>query len=126
MAVAPELNALSEKVIGAAIEVHRALGSGFLESTYEKAFSIELSLQNLDHQLQVPVTLNYKGRPIGEGKIDVLVERQLVVELKAVSHLADAHTTQLLAYLKATDLNLGLLLNFHAPLLRDGIRRVAN
>lgn len=119
-----ELNRLSELVIGAAIEVHRHLGAGFLESTYEKALSIELQLRGIKHQCQAPVALKYKDQPIGDGKIDLLVEDRLIVELKAVSALADAHKTQILAYLKATDCKLGLLINFHSPLLKDGIRRV--
>ena len=118
------LNRLSESVIGAAIEVHRHLGSGFLESTYERALSIELELRGIQHEIQKPVALTYKGKSIGDGKIDVLVEGELIVELKAVKELADAHKTQVLAYLKATDLKLGLLMNFHSPLLKDGIRRV--
>jgi len=118
------LNQLSEAVIGAAIEVHRHLGAGFLESTYEKALSIELDLRCVRHEVQKPVSLIYKEKPIGDGKLDLLVEGMLIVELKALKELADAHKTQVLAYLKATDLKLGLLINFHSPLLKDGIRRV--
>lgn len=118
------LNRLSEAVIGAAIEVHSHLGSGFLESTYEKALSIELELCGIKHACQKPVSLIYKGRSIGDGKIDILVEDKLIFELKAVSELVDAHKTQVLAYLKATEFKLGLLINFHSPLLKDGIKRV--
>lgn len=118
------LNRLSEVVIGAAIEVHRHLGAGFLELTYEKALSIELDLRGVRHQIQKPVSLTYKDKPIGDGKIDVLVEDVLIVELKAVKELVDAHKTQVLAYLVATGLKLGLLINFHSPLLKDGVRRV--
>ena len=119
-----ELNRLSEQVIGAAIEVHRHLGSGFLESTYEKALSVELELRGIKHACQKPVSLMYKDRSIGDGKIDILVEGKLIVELKAISELADAHKTQVLAYLKATDFKLGLLINFHCALLKDGVKRV--
>ncbi|MGB0766241.1 MAG: GxxExxY protein [Phycisphaeraceae bacterium] len=124
MADMDRLNQLSENVIGAAIEVHRHLGSGFLESTYERALSIELDLRGISHELQKPVALEYKGRSIGDGKVDLLIQGILVVELKAVKDLADAHKTQVLAYLKATDHRLGLLINFHSPLLKDGVARV--
>ena len=119
-----QLNRLTEEVIGAAIEVHRELGAGFLESTYERALSIELDLRGIKHQTQYPCTLKYKGEDIGEGKLDLLVEGALIVELKAIKELADAHKTQVLAYLKATGHPIGLLINFHSPLLKDGIRRV--
>lgn len=119
-----KLNQLTEQVIGAAIEVHRELGAGFLESTYERALSIELNLRGIEHSVQFPCSLKYKGKDIGEGKLDLLIENILIVELKAVKELADAHQTQVLAYLKATDLPLGLLINFHNTLLKDGVRRV--
>ncbi|MEM6257109.1 MAG: GxxExxY protein [Planctomycetota bacterium] len=124
MAEMEHLNRLSEAVIGAAIEVHRHLGIGFLESTYEKALSMELELRNIKHERQVPVALDYKGQSIGDGKLDLLVDNCLIVELKAISNLVDAHKTQVLAYLKATDFKLGLLINFHSPLLKDGVRRI--
>jgi GxxExxY protein len=107
-----------------AIEVHRHHGAGFLESTYERALSLELELRGIQHTLQAPVSLRYKGKTMGEGKIDLLVEGQLIVGLKAVNELAEAHQTQVLSYLKATDYQLGLLINFHSPLLKDGIKRV--
>lgn len=119
-----QLNALTEQVIGAAIEVHRELGAGFLESTYERALSIELGLRGIHHQVQVPCQLKYKGEDIGGGKLDLLVEGVLVVELKAVNELSDAHKTQVIAYLKATGHSLGLLISFHNALLKDGVRRV--
>jgi len=118
------LNLLSEQVIGAAIEVHRHLGAGFLESTYEKALVIELELRGIRCEVQKPVDLTYKGKSIGEGKIDLLIEGRLIVELKAVKELVDAHKTQVLAYLKASGHKLGLLINFHSPLLKDGVKRV--
>lgn len=119
-----KLNRLTEQVIGAAIEVHKHLGAGFLESTYERALSVELRLRGVRHELQQPISLDYKGESIGDGKVDVLVEGCLIVELKAVTELVDAHKTQVLAYLKASGYKLGLLINFHSPLLKDGIRRV--
>ena len=126
MADMQRLNRLTEQVIGAAIEVHRELGAGFLESTYERALSIELNLRGIKHRVQVPCSLKYKGQDIGEGKLDLLIEGVLIVELKSVKELVDAHTTQALAYLKATGLSLALIINFHSPLLKDGVRRVIN
>lgn len=119
-----DMDQLTEAVIGAAIEVHRHLGSGFQERTYERALSVELRLRGIAYQTQVMVNLDYKGENIGDGKIDLLVEGCLVVELKAVSELHDAHKNQVLAYLKATEFNLGLLINFHAPTIKDGLKRV--
>lgn len=118
------LDELAKQVIGAAIEVHRVLGPGFLESVYEEALSVELSTRNIRFARQVAVDLNYKGHRIGEGRLDLLIENQLVVELKAVDALAPIHTAQVLSYLKATNRCLGLLINFNVPMLRDGIRRV--
>ena len=119
-------NELTEAVIGAAIEVHRELGAGFLESTYQKAMAIELRLRELNFQLEVPVELFYKGESIGDGKIDILVEGRLVVELKAVTQLVDAHKSQVITYLKASGERLGLLVNFHEDRVVDGIKRIAN
>lgn len=126
MAVDAVLNELSERVIGAAIELHRHLGSGFLESTYEKALAIELELRGIPFAMQVPVQLRYKDRPIGDGKIDLLIDQRIIVKLKAIAALTDAHKSQVLAYLKATGLTLGLLINFHEPVLAQGVRRIAN
>jgi len=120
-----KLNQFTERVIGAAIEVHRVLGPGFLESTYEQAMCYELEDAGIAYQRQKPVHLDYKGRPLGEGKIDLLIEDQVVLELKAVTQLHENHATQVLAYLRATGLRLGLLLNFHEPVLVKGIKRVA-
>ncbi|MCC6680417.1 MAG: GxxExxY protein [Phycisphaeraceae bacterium] len=119
-----KLNKLTEAVIGAAIEVHRVLGPGFLESTYEKALSIELSHRGIRHVCQQPVQLSYKGQAIGEGKLDLLVDDQLVIELKTIEQFAPIHTAQVISYLKATGLGLGLLINFNVTVLKDGIRRV--
>ncbi len=119
-------NELTDLVIGAAIEVHRELGAGFLESTYQKAMVIELRLRDLSFQTEAPVELFYKDESIGDGKIDILVEGRLVVELKAVSRLVDAHKSQVITYLKATGNRLGLLVNFHEDRVVDGIKRIAN
>jgi GxxExxY protein len=119
-----ELNLLANKVIGAAIEVHRLLGPGYLESVYEKALCVELQHQGIAFVQQAPMAVNYKGVKVGEGKLDLLVENRLIVELKAVEALAPIHRAQVLSYLKATKLQLGLLINFNAPILRDNIKRV--
>ena len=118
------LNDLSNRIIGAALEVHRVLGPGFLESIYEEALGIELKLRSIPFVAQYPISVGYKGRQIGEGRLDLLVANSLVVELKAVEVLLPVHTAQLHSYLKATGHKLGLLINFNVPLLRDGIRRV--
>lgn len=118
------LDQLAREVIGAAIEVHRTLGPGFLESVYEESLCLELILRGFDIERQVPVGVHYKGQRVGEARLDLLVEKRLVLELKAVDGLAPVHLAQLLSYLKATDLQLGLLINFNVPLLKQGIRRI--
>jgi GxxExxY protein len=112
-------------VIGAAIEVHRVLGAGFLEGAYEVALMHELGLRGIPVQRQVPIQLAYKGISLGEYRIDLLVDRILVVELKAVSDIVETHVAQTIAYLRAANVELGLILNFARPALRDrGIRRI--
>ena len=118
------LNILSNRVIGAALEVHRILGPGFVEAVYEEALAVELELRDIPYTLQQNVAVEYKGRLVGQSRLDLLVAESLVVELKAVEVLLPVHTAQLLSYLKATGHKLGLLVNFNTPLLRDGIRRV--
>ena len=122
--ISEELNALSHVVIGAAIEVHRTLGPGFLESVYEQALCVELELRHIPFDNQVEIGVGYKGRIIGEGRLDILVANALIVELKAVDALAPIHEAQLLSYLKATGHRLGLLMNFNVPILRNSIRRI--
>ncbi|HEX7700499.1 MAG TPA: GxxExxY protein [Kofleriaceae bacterium] len=112
-------------VIGAAIEVHRTLGPGFLEKTYEDALVVELGLRRINYRRQVPINVQYKSAELEGYRLDLLVEDVLVVELKAVTELLPIHTAQVLAYLKASNLELALLLNFNREALRDrGIRRV--
>ncbi|MBN1963713.1 MAG: GxxExxY protein [Anaerolineae bacterium] len=120
----PRVDALAKAVIGAALEVHKTLGPGFLESVYEAALCVELTLRGIPHKQQAVVSVNYKGHPVGEDRLDVLVDDALVVELKAVDQLADIHTAQMLSYLKTTGYQLGLLINFNVPLLKQGIRRI--
>ncbi len=119
-----KLEALAHEMIGAAIEVHRALGPGYLESVYEKALSVELGLRGVEHVCQHPISLTYKGHDVGEGRVDILAERKLVVELKAVENFAPVHSAQVISYLKSTGSQLGLLINFNVPVLKDGIRRI--
>ncbi|MBI1280016.1 MAG: GxxExxY protein [Anaerolineaceae bacterium] len=121
----PDLEECAFKVIGAAIEVHRALGPGFLEAVYEEALCYELELRNISFLRQHPIAIQYKGRLIGEGRIDILVEDCLIVELKAVDDLIGIHIAQVISYLKATQLHLGLLINFKVQVLKSGgIKRV--
>jgi GxxExxY protein len=121
-----ELDAVVRRVIGAAIEVHRILGPGFLETAYEEALSLELRSRGIQFARQVPVCVHYKGHAVAEARLDLLIENKLILELKAVEALAPIHAAQLLAYLKATRLSLGLLMNFNVPLLRLGIQRIIN
>jgi len=119
-----ELDRLAHAVIGAAIEVHRVLGPGFLESVYEQALCIELQLRKIPFKRQVVVAVNYKGHTIGESRLDLLVGDVLIVELKTVDALAPIHSAQVLSYLKMTGHHLGLLINFNTPVLKDGIHRI--
>ena len=104
--------------------MHRELGAGFLESTYEEALCIELGLEKIPYSRQHPVGLRYKGYSVGEGRLDILVADILIVELKAVEHIHPVHHAQVISYLKATGLILGLLINFNVPILKDGIKRI--
>jgi GxxExxY protein len=119
-----ELDRLAHEVIGAAIEVHRILGPGFLESVYEEALIVELGLRTIPVQRQVPIPLVYKGVAIGQGRLDLLVQGKLIVEIKTVEALAPIHKAQTISYLKATGLQLALLINFNAAVLKDGIKRI--
>jgi len=120
-------NELSTIIIGAAIEVHKQLGPGLLESAYEHCLAYELRLMGLDVKQQVALPIVYKGIKLDAGyRIDLLVEDKVIVEIKAVEVLADIHTAQLLTYLKLKDLKLGLLINFNTVLLKDGIKRIVN
>jgi GxxExxY protein len=115
---------LTARVIGCAIEVHRALGPGLLESAYEQCLARELSLQAVPFQLQVPVPVEYKGFQLDCGyRIDILVDDELILELKAVQTVSDLHKAQLLSYMRLAGIRIGLLLNFNVVLLKDGIIR---
>lgn len=119
-----ETEALAHEVIGAGIEVHRQLGPGFLESVYEKALSIELSLRGIPHVCQHQVRVQYKDIDVGEGRLDIWVAERIVLELKTVDQFAPIHEAIALAYLHAVDNELALLINFKVAVLRNGIRRV--
>ncbi len=120
-----QFEVLSNKIIGAAIEVHKALGPGFLENIYEEALKIEFSNKHkLHYESQKEIKIKYLGVEIGLHRLDLLVENMIIVELKAVKEFADIHFAQLRSYLQATGLEVGLLLNFAKPILE--IKRVAN
>ena len=116
---------LTEKIIGTAIEVHRLLGSGLLESIYEEALLVELQLRGLQVERQKELDVIYKGHTIKGLRIDLLVRSEVIVELKSVSKLPDVATAQVLSYLKATGLKRGLLINFGLPKLVDGVKRLS-
>jgi GxxExxY protein len=107
-----ELDRLAHDVIGAALEVHRTLGPGFLEAIYEEALCVELSLRRIPFARQVPIGVDYKGTLVGQARMDLLVDGRLVVELKAIECIAPIHVAQVLSYLKAARLRLGLLITF--------------
>ena len=115
---------LSNKIIGAAIEVHAALGPGFLEAIHEEAFKLELTENDLNYECQKEIKIEYLGAQIGTHRLDLVIENQVVVELKAVKELTEIHFAQRLSYLKASGIKVGLLLNFAKPRLE--IRRVVN
>ena len=119
-----EVNRLSKLVVGAAIEVHRHLGPGHLESAYEEALCVELEIRGIPFERQCPFTLTYKGHPIGESRLDLLVGGLLVVELKACDTLLPIHRAKVISYLRAAGKQLALIINFNVPLLKDGIKRV--
>ncbi|MBQ8656354.1 MAG: GxxExxY protein [Prevotella sp.] len=121
------LQQLSSQIIGAAMEVHKALGPGLLESVYEDCLVIELESLGLDVKSQVDLPLCYKGKPTGKNyRIDILVDHKFIVELKAVEELKPLHEVQLITYMKLSNIHMGLLINFNVPLLREGIRRKIN
>ncbi|MCH2154720.1 MAG: GxxExxY protein [Opitutales bacterium] len=118
---------IAHLVITAAIEVHRTLGPGLLESAYEEALCFELNDAELDIERQKPLPIRYKGRKLGtDFRIDVLVDNRVIVELKSVEALSNLHAKQLLTYLRLSKLKLGFLLNFNCPLMKEGIKRIRN
>ncbi len=121
------INQLSSRIIGAAIEVHKTLGPGLLESTYEDCLCHELSIQGLLFEKQKPLPVVYKGKQLDCGyRLDIVVEKAVIIELKSCEKIEPIHKAQLLTYLRLSGLNLGLILNFNVPLMRDGIVRIVN
>ena len=121
------INGLTDRILGACVEVHRHLGPGLLESVYETCVRHELLERGLGCEAQVAVPLVYKSLEIPDAyRVDLLVERRVVLEIKAVQRLLDVHAAQVITYLRLTDVAVGLLVNFHAPSLRGQIRRVIN
>jgi GxxExxY protein len=122
----PDVDALSHEVIGAAIEVHRELGPGLLEKIYEEALAHELALRGIQVERQVDVPIYYKDVQIRGQRLDLLVQRSIIVEIKALASLQECHPAQLLSQLRAARLPLGLLFNFHASMLKHGMKRIVN
>ncbi|MFH1896741.1 MAG: GxxExxY protein [Candidatus Desantisbacteria bacterium] len=121
------INQITEKIIGAAIEIHRTLGPGLLESAYEECLCYELSMAGLHFRRQVELPVIYKGIKLDCGyRMDILIEEKVVAELKTVEKLLPIHEAQLLTYLKMMDKRIGLLINFNVSVLKDGIKRIAH
>ena len=120
-------NELTERILGACIEIHRALGPGLLESAYEECLCHELSLAGIKFERQKPLPVHYKNVKLDCGyRLDLVVEEKVIVELKTVETLMPIHEAQLLTYLKLSGLTLGLLINFNVPMLKNGIKSIAN
>ncbi len=120
-------NEITGRIIGAAIEVHRHLGPGLLESAYEECLCYELNQMGLQFQRQLPLPIQYKGvRLTSAHNMDLMVENAIVVEIKATEGMAPVHSAQLLTYLKFSDKRVGLLINFNVPVLKDGLKRIVN
>jgi GxxExxY protein len=122
-----EEDRLSKEIIDAAIEVHRHLSPGLLESAYEECLCKELEIRNIVFKRQKPLALVYKGTTLEcEYKLDIVVEGKVILELKSVNKIESIHEAQLLTYLKLADLKLGILINFNVPILKKGIKRIVN
>jgi len=127
MPTAIQLNAITEQIIGAAMEVHRSIGSGLLESAYEACLAYELRQRGFRVDQQKPLPVVYKGVQLDCGyRLDMVVNECVIVEIKAVERLTTVHDAQLLSYLRLLDCRVGLLLNFHCTMLKNGIRRIVN
>ena len=122
-----DIDSLTYRIIGCAMEVYKQLGPGLLESIYEQALRHELQLNDMPVESQVEVNVNYKGRNITDNlRLDLLVDNRVIVELKSVEELKPVHHKQLLTYLRLMDKKIGLLINFNTDNLMDGIKRVIN
>jgi GxxExxY protein len=124
MADIDAINSLTEKIIGCAIEVHKQLGPGLLESIYEQALCCELRERGINYEKQLMVPIVYKGNEIGIYRLDLLVEGEVIVELKSVERSEPLFEAQLLTYLKITGKKLGLLINFNSAILKNGLKRI--
>ncbi len=120
-----ENDILTQQIIGAAIEVHRTLGPGLLETIYEQALCHEFELRGIRYARQVEIDVVYKDKAVKGQRIDIIVEDEVIVEVKSLSNLPDASMAQVLSYLKATGFKRALLMNFGAKMLRDGIKRIS-
>ena len=121
------IDGLTERIIGAAIEVHRVLGPGLLESAYEECLAHELVLREVSFRRQQPLPVHFKGVHLEVAyRLDFVVEDRVILELKAIERILPVHEAQLLTYLRLAQIKWGLLLNFHAPVLKQGIRRMVN
>lgn len=115
---------LTEKIIGCAIEVHRNLGPGLLESTYESCLAYELSMKNIDFQKQLSMPVKYKGIKLDCGyRIDFLVENEVVIELKSTQNITGVHEAQILTYMRLAEMRTGLIINFNVKRMIDGVKR---
>ncbi len=118
-------NELTDKIIGATIEVHRSLGPGLLESAYQKCLARELAIREIDFETEKAIPLHYKGIDLECGyRIDFLIEGEIILELKSVNEILPIHKAQMLTYLWLVQRRLGLILNFNVPVLKDGIKRI--
>jgi GxxExxY protein len=115
---------ITSKIISCAIEVHSSLGPGLLENLYEEAIECEFKSRGIEYQRQKELEIRYKGKPIGNYRLDYLIENKVIVELKCVETFKNIHIAQVLTYLKAENLKVGLLINFNVEKLKDGIKRV--
>lgn len=121
-----ELNDITQEIIGAAIEVHKILGPGLLESAYEECLAYEFDLRNVKYTRQVPLPVKYKAKRLDQGyRLDFLVENRVVVELKTIERFAAVHEAQVLTYLRFSEKKIGLLINFNEITLMKGLRRYA-
>ena len=120
-----ELNRITNNFIGAAIAVHRELGPGYMESTYENSLALEFRARGIQFERQAVIPVLYRGEKVGEARVDFVVEQSVILELKAAESIAPIHVAQCVSYLKASRLRLAILLNFNVRKLKDGIRRIA-
>lgn len=119
-----ELELLISRVIGCCINVHRGLGPGFMEHVVARALCIELRAEGLAYETEKAIPIRYRGELLCQHRLDLVVENQVIVELKSIDRLAPVHHAQLLSYLKASGLRVGLLINFNVPVLPQGLRRI--